>query len=154
MTLYIKVRCRIKYTTTKFTYNVECHIRYRMSRRGKTDSEKVTQGFKIRRSHAFARLLTATLDLGANVLFFGWHQQRFVCGIEPNFNLAISKVRGFKTHLFWPHCLFLNTLNLFLQIDSMNSRKEHSLHLLYTGHLVIRTSKAWRYNQIVLNQTN
>ncbi len=48
-------------------------------------------------SHAFARLLTATFRM--------WNSTKF--------QLAISKVWGFKTHLFWPHCRFLNTLNLF-----------------------------------------
>ena len=98
-------------------------------------------------SHALARLLTATLGI-SNSSYVEFNQISI-------WQFQMSE--AFKPICFGPivdSWIFSREQHLFLQKDSMNSRKEHSLHLLYTGHLVIRTSKAWRYNEIVLNQTN
>ena len=98
-------------------------------------------------SHAFARLLTATLGI-SNSSYVEFNQISI---------WQFQRSEALKPICFGPivdSWIFSRERHLFLQKDSMNSRKEHSLHLLYTGHLVICTSKAWRYNEIVLNQTN
>ena len=155
------IACIYKHTIS-YTLWINCvvqyhmlHIRHRMltydiqkTTISKTWSDWFSKGslkeLKFGGSHAFARLLTATLGI-SNSSYVEFNQISI---------WQFQRSEALKPICFGPivdSWIFSRERHLFLQKDSMNSRKEHSLHLLYTGHLMISTSKAWRYNQIVLN---